>query len=57
MHINALKKAGQFCKQFPTVHHETSAWHPLDLAASVKYTLGAAAIVTVDLRRNLRGSS
>lgn len=50
MHISALKKAGQFCKQFPTVYHETSTWYPLDLAASAKYTLGDAAILTVELR-------
>lgn len=50
MHICALKKVGQLCKQFPTVHHGTSIWHPLHQAASVKYTLGDAAIVTVEQR-------
>lgn len=50
MHIRALKKAGQLCKQFPTVHHGTFTWHPLDLAASAKYTLGDAAIITVERR-------
>lgn len=57
MHTRALKKAGQLCKQFPTVHHGTSTWHPLDLVASAKYTLGDAVIVTVELRWNLLGSS